>query len=129
MSDEVPKPPEWREALRRIGESLQVLVRNRLELFSVEWQEEKLRLLRLLCWLALGLAIGGAGILVAIGGLAYWLWTTTGYLGVVGLVAACLIVAGIILWKLRQKLHAEAAPFTHTVAEFRKDGACLKNRD
>ena len=129
MSDETSQPPEWRESLRRIGESLQVLVRNRLELFSVEWQEEKLRLLRLLFWAGLALAFGSAGILVAVGLLAYWLWTTTGYIGVIGLAVVCLAIAAIIAWKIRQKLHDEATPFSHTITEFRKDGACLKNQD
>lgn len=129
MSDEAPKPPEWRESLRRIGASLQVLVRNRLELFAVEWQEEKLRLIRLLCWLTLALALGAAGILVAIGALACWLWAVAGYLGVIVLIVLCLAAAVAIVWKLWQNLRNEAPPFADTVAEFRKDGACLKNRD
>jgi uncharacterized membrane protein YqjE len=129
MADETPNPLAWRESLRRIGESLQVLVRNRLELFSVEWQEEKRRLLRLILWAGIALAIGGAGVLIAIGLLAYWLWTTTGYIGVIVLAVVCIAIAALIAWKLWQKLHVEATPFSHVVAEFRKDGACLKKQD
>ncbi|MCO5051332.1 MAG: phage holin family protein [Verrucomicrobiae bacterium] len=129
MADETSNPFEWRESLRRIGDSLQVLVRNRLELFAVEWQEEKLRLIRLLCWLVLAGVIGSAGVLIALGALACWLWSRTGYLGVIGLVLLCLAATAVILWKLTQQLRSDAVPFAHTVEEFRKDNSCLKNRD
>ncbi len=110
-------------------DSLQALVRNRLELFAVEWQEEKLRLIRLLGWLALAGVLGSAGMLIALGALACWLWGRAGYPGVIGLVVACLVAAAFIVWKLVQRLRTEAPPFAHTVEEFRKDNACLKNRD
>jgi uncharacterized membrane protein YqjE len=128
MNASTPKTGGWFESLRRIGESLSALLRSRFELFTVEWQEEKLRLLNLLVWLALALAIGLAGVFVAITALAFWLWTMAGCAGLFGLAAATLAVAAGILFRLQRKIKAGPPPFAQTVAEFRKDGECLKNK-
>jgi len=79
MDKPQPKTSGWFELVRRIGESVAALMRNRLELFTVELQEEKLRWLELLLWLGLAMAIGAAGILLAIAALALWLWNVAGY--------------------------------------------------
>lgn len=125
MNPAMPNPHGWFDPLRRIGASLSALLRNRLELFTVEWQEEKLRLLNLLLWCGLAAAIGGAGVLVAIFTLALWLWATAGYAGLIGLAVTALAVAAGIFWAVRRKIQSGRLPFAQTVAEFRKDGECL----
>lgn len=115
--------------MRRIGESSVALLRNRFELFTVEWQEEKLRLLSLFVWLALAAVIGLAGVLIGLMALAFWLWTTTGYAGVIGLVVTAIGIACGILWGIRRNIQTGPSPFSQTVAEFRKDGECLRTKD
>lgn len=129
MSSSPPDAGGWLESLRCIGQSLTALLRSRLELFTVEWQEEKLRLLTLLIWLGLAAAIGVAGVFVAIIALAFWLWATAGYTGLIGLAVAALAVASGIVWTIRRKIQTGPTPFAQTVAEFRKDGECLRNND
>jgi len=121
-------PGGWLESLRRIGESLSALLRSRFELFTVEWQEEKLRLLNLLIWLGLAAVIGVAGVFVAIIALAFWVWATAGYAGLIGLAATALAVASGIVWMIRRKIQTGPTPFAQTVAEFRKDGECLRTK-
>jgi uncharacterized membrane protein YqjE len=127
MSDTPPITGGWFESLRRIGGSLSALLRSRFELFTVELQEEKLRLLNLLVWLGLALALATAGIFVAIIALAFWLWEVAGYAGLIGLAAVALAAALGILWTIRRKIQTGPAPFAQTVAELRKDGECLRN--
>ena len=117
----------WLESLRRIGESLSALLRSRFELFTVELQEEKLRLLNLLVWLGLAAVIGAAGMLVAVTALAFWLWAVAGYAGLIGLAAVALAVAGGIIWSIRRKIQTSPTPFAQTVAEFRRDSECLRS--
>lgn len=124
MSDSSPNPGGWLESLRRIGGSLLALLRGRLELFSVELQEEKLRLLNLLVWIALAAALGFGAVLITIIALAFWLWTVAGYLGLIGLALACFIAALCIIVGIRKKIQTGPAPFAQTVAEFRKDAEC-----
>jgi len=126
MKTSPPNPGGWLESLRRIGESLLALFRSRFELFTVEWQEEKLRLLNLLLWLGLAAVLGGAGVLIALFVLAFWLWATAGYVGLIGLAVTALAGAVGIVGTIRRKLQTGPTPFAQTVAEFRKDGECLR---
>jgi uncharacterized membrane protein YqjE len=114
------------ESIRRLGSSLAGLLQTRAELFAVELQEEKLRAIRLLVWISAAIALGVAGLLVAIIGLALFLWELAGYWGIAGLAAIVLGLAAIILWNIHRRISRSPAPFAGTVAEFRKDAECLK---
>ena len=127
MSAAPTKPGGWLESLRSIGGSLWTLLRSRFELFAVEWQEEKLRVLNLLIWLGLAVFVGAAGFFIAMIALALWLWRTTGYAGLVGLAVINLGVAFAILRAIRRKIRTGPPPFAQTIAEFRKDSECLRN--
>ena len=129
MSASPPNPGGWLESLRRIGGSSLALLRIRFELFTVEWQEERLRLLNLLIWLGLAVVIGGAGVFVALFTLAWWLWTTVGYAGLIGLVLTSLAIAFGMVWMIRRQILSGPPPFEQTVAEFRKDGECLRSNN
>lgn len=129
MNAAPPNPGGWLASLRRIGDSLLALLRGRFELFTVEWQEEKLRLINLLIWLSVAVTFGVAGILVVIITLAFWLWAVAGYAGLLGLAVAALVVAGGILWNIRKKIQTGPLPFAQTAAEFRKDGECLRSKN
>ena len=126
MSSDSINPGEWFPLLRRIAESLSALARNRFELFTVELQEEKLRLLDLLIWLGVVAAIGAAGISVAMIALALWVWDAAGYGGLIALAVTALAVASVMVWVVRRRLQTGPTPFAHTVAECGKDCACLR---
>lgn len=129
MNDCPPNPGGWLGSLRRIGESLLALGRSRFELFTVEWQEEKLRLLDLCLWLVVTTMLALAGLLVIISALAIWLWHAAGYVGLIGLALATLGSATGIVLHLRNKIKTGPTPFPQTVAEFRKDSECLRTKD
>ena len=69
------------ESIRRLGNSLTGLLHTRAELFAVELQEEKLRAIRLMVWVAVAITLGVAGLQVAIVGLAIFFWDLAGYWG------------------------------------------------
>lgn len=129
MNETPPRAEGVIETLRRMGESCWALLRNRFELFTVEWQEEKLRFISSLLWLGVALAFVFAGIFIGVGALAFWLWNTAGYLGLIGLALACLLVAGGVIFRLRRKIQAEPTPFAQTVSEFRKDAECWRKNN
>ena len=113
-------------SIHRIGHSLLGLIQTRAELFVVELQEEKLRAISLLLWLALGLSLAVAGLLIAAGILALYLWEVAGYRGLIGLAAGILAVAAIIFWSIRHRILSGPQPFAETLGEFRKDAASLR---
>jgi uncharacterized membrane protein YqjE len=129
MSDFPPNPGGWLESLRRIGDSFLALLRGRFELFTVELQEEKLRLLNLLLWIGLAVALVFAGVFVTVVALAFWLWMVAGYLGLILLAVMCFAVAAGIVAGIRRKIHSGPAPFAQTVAEFRKDAECWPKKN
>jgi uncharacterized membrane protein YqjE len=116
----------WLERLRRFGQSSLGLARGRIELFAVELQEEKLRLLDLLVWLGLALAMGLSALLVIVGALSIWLWHLAGYLGLATLALVTLAAAALVLWTVRRRIRLGPTPFAETISEFRKDAACFK---
>lgn len=115
--------------MRRISDSFLTLTRSRFELFTVELQEEKLRLFNLLIWITLAAAFGFAGVFIIVITLAIWLWAIGGYLGLIALGVAALAGAVGILLSIRNQLQTGPAPFAQTVAEFRKDGECLRKNN
>ena len=116
----------WLNSLRRMSDSLMGLAHSRLELFALELQEEKLRALKAVVWLAFALILGGAGLLVALGALAFFLWDIGGYYGVCGLALVLLAAGAGVLRAIRHKILNGPPPFAGTIDEFRKDRECLR---
>lgn len=127
MDPSDPKAQGWLDSLRRMGDSVLGLVQSRFELFAVELQEEKLRALNLVVWLVVALTLVVAGLLAGLAALGIWLWSVAGYLGLMGLMLAALAAAAGVLWGIRRRIRSGPVPFAETVAEFRKDRACLRN--
>ena len=116
-------------SLRRIASSLLGIAHNRVELFSIEFQEEKLRTAGQMLWLGLALAFALAGILVAIAALALYLWQLAGYAGLAGLSVTTLAAAGALVWIVCRRIQNAPKPFASTLGEFRKDMECFRQPD
>lgn len=129
MSDPAAQPAGVLDSVKRIGASVISLLQNRLQLFALELQDEKLRLVDTLIWLCLGVILAMAGLLVGLTTLAIFLWETTGYTGLIVMAAALLLTGLGVLWRLRERLRQGPPPFADTVAEFKKDCACLQKKD
>jgi len=116
----------WSGSIRRIGTGLLELIRCRFKLFTTELQEEKLRLIHLLLWLAVALTLGVAGLLIGLGALIIWVWMAAGYLGLIALALAALAVAAGIVLAIRRRIKTDPPPFSATAGEFKKDIECLR---
>lgn len=117
------------DSVRRLANSVLGLLQTRVELLAVEWQEQRLRAIGSLAWLAAAMGLAIAAVLVAIGALALFLWHSAGYAGLIGLAAAAGGGAGILFWHLRRRVLRGPQPFEATVEEFRKDLACLRREE
>ena len=116
-------------SLRRIGESVLALAQSRLQLFALELQGEKLRLVDALLWLSLGLALGSVGLLLGTAALALFLWKQARFAGLLVMTGFFLGAAAVVFWRLRARLRKGPLPFADTIAEFKKDRACLRKQD
>jgi uncharacterized membrane protein YqjE len=117
----------WRASLKRASDTLLGLAQNRLELFALELQEEKIRILSLFTWLAVALAIVVTGLLIGLITLAVYCWSVSGYFGLAGLALALLSIGSAMLWAVHAQLQRKPPPFAATIGEFSKDRNCLRH--
>jgi uncharacterized membrane protein YqjE len=116
------------DSFHRVANSVFGLFHNRLALIAVELQEEKLRAINLIIGLCVAMALGIAGVLVAVGALAFFLWERAGYAGLVGLAVVALAGAAVTLILLRRQILYGPQPFSVSVTEIGKDIDSLRSR-
>lgn len=113
---------------RRLGASLLALGRIRLELLSIEVQEEKQRVAALLFWAVLSALAVGFALVFAAAWLTVALWDSHRLwalgLGAAGL--AALAAFGVV--RLRSLAAQQSTLFRASLAELRDDEAALRAR-
>jgi uncharacterized membrane protein YqjE len=116
------------ESLRSLGRHSLELAQNRLELFGIEVEEQKLRFIRLLMLTAAAIFLGNTALLV-ISATVVILAGEHARLGV--LIALCVIYLGGAIWAalaLRKELRSAPQAFESSLAELRKDTEWLNPR-
>jgi uncharacterized membrane protein YqjE len=117
------------DSLRTFGGSLVATVRDRVELFSVELQEEKFRLIQMLLWAGLGVfsAVMTATCLTAV--LIYLFWETA---RLTVLTAFALFYGGVslaIFFRIRRLWARQPRPLDATLQELAADQECLRPKN
>jgi uncharacterized membrane protein YqjE len=113
-------------SLRRILDSALALGQTRLEILSLDLQEEKLRVVDLLVRVGLMVVLVFLALMTGTAALVIWLWPSApaAALGSITLLyAAGALFLGVTL---RRRLRHGRRPFADTLAEFRKDRECLR---
>lgn len=102
------------------------LLRTRLELASIEWAEERERLLTRLGLLFAALLLFILGVLGLCVLAVVYFWDTTAREAAVLVPTALCIATGLLLYYLSRRVgQCGALPFAATLAEFDKDRAAL----
>lgn len=123
MSTGAP-PSDLKVAAQTAASSALSLLRTRLELASIEWAEERERLLTRLGLLFAAMLLVIFGV-VGLGALAaVYFWDTEREAAVIVPTALC-IATGLLLYYLSRRMGRGALPFAATLAEFDKDRAAL----
>lgn len=117
------------DSLRTFGGSLVATVRDRVELFSVELQEEKYRLILMLIWAGLGVfsAVMTAACLTAM--LIYLFWESA---RLTVLIAFALLYGGVtlaIFLRIRRLWALQPRPLEATLQELAADQECLRPKN
>jgi uncharacterized membrane protein YqjE len=120
---EETRPGVW-SSLKRVLDALLATVQNRVELISVELQEEKCRLVEAIL-LAAGVAAFGILTLTLLTfTLVALLWDTARMVALVGLSVTYLAVT-VAAWRALQARLRSPAAFAGTLEELKKDRSCL----
>ncbi|HTQ31247.1 MAG TPA: phage holin family protein [Opitutaceae bacterium] len=113
-------------SLRQVGERLISSLESRVELFSVELQEEKFRLLQNFIWISAAIFVGAMAMAFASLTVVYAFWETARLAALAGLTLfyAAAFVAIIVLF--RRHLARQPRPFGDTRRELAADRACFR---
>jgi len=122
-----PAPAGYLASLRSLGDGLLATVQERTELFSIELQEEKFRLVQMFVWFSAVFYAGMMAVTFASLTLVFLFWDTA-RLAVLGGLAAFYIIALLaVIVAFRRYLARQPAPFTGTRLELKDDRACIRN--
>lgn len=120
-----PAPPSFLDSLRALGDGLLASVHDRVELVSLELQEEKFRLVQTIIWISAAMFAGVMALTFASLLLVFLFWESArlAVLGGFALLyggAAVAIVVGF-----RRFLARQPRPFAATLDELKEDRACI----
>ncbi len=115
-------------ALRALGDGLLASGQERLELFSVELQEEKFRLIRVFIWISAAVFTGMMAVTFASLTLVYLFWESARLAVLGGLAvfyAGALLAITIAFRRYRAR---QPVPFAATLHEIGEDRACIRTK-
>ena len=118
-------PPGFLASFRVVGESLLAGVQDRVELVSVELQEEKSRLIQTFCWISAAMFASAMALTFASLTLVYLFWDTARLGVLVGLTVVYAGAATAIILAFRRYLARQPRPFAATIEELTEDRACI----
>jgi uncharacterized membrane protein YqjE len=128
MERSTPDPAGFLDSLRALGDGLLATVQERLELFGIELQEEKLRLVQIFIWISAAIFTGMMAITFASIALVYLFWESARMAVLVGLTALYAVAFVVIVLAFRRYLARQPHPFDATLSELGKDRECIREK-
>lgn len=128
MSSGEPEHKGLFASLRALGDSLVTAIQTRLELLSVELQEEKWRLVELLVLTAAAIFFGIVSVVVVTIAIVMMVSPEARPYVLVGFSVLYMLATIASMRGIRDRLKNRPLPFSGTIAELKKDGECLKSR-
>jgi uncharacterized membrane protein YqjE len=110
-------------------DSILALAENRLELVSVELQQEKWRLVDLLLRVAGAMVLALLALATATATMVYLLWPVSPLGALAGLTVLYAMGALLLFRGVQKRLNSGSKPFASTLAEFQRDCECLRPKD
>jgi uncharacterized membrane protein YqjE len=113
---------------KRLADLTLATAHNRVELFAVELQEEKCRLIQSLLLAAAAIALGVTALTLVTITVVILFWEN-GRVPVLCVLSGLFVVASFLVVRALNRLVATAPGFRGTLAELEKDHACFQPRD
>jgi len=119
-------PSSYLQSLRALGDTLLANVQGRVDLFAVELEEQKLRMIQTFIWICVSVFTGMLAVTFASLTLVYLLWETA-RLAALGGLTALYTVAWVVIWiAFRNYVSRQPRAFTATSQELQEDRACIQ---
>ncbi len=112
-------------SLRQLGDNLLGTVQDRLELLSVEVQEEKLRLIQAFIWISVAVFAGMMTLVFLSLTVVYLFWEQARLAVLVGLTVFYAIAFLAVVCAFRRHLARQPRPLESTLREITEDRSCI----
>ena len=119
-------PQRFSSSLRGLASTVLELVQIRLELFSIEAQEEVLRVGALLVYGAVAVAFLSLGVVLLALLITVALWDTHRLLALGIFTALFLVTGGVAAWLARERVRSGTYLFSASVEELKQDREGLR---
>lgn len=116
-------------SIRALADSLLGIVQDRLELVSVELQEEKLRLIQIFIWISAAIFTGMMAVTFASIFIVYLLWESARLAALGGLTLLYTVAAVTIVVCFRRYISRQPKPFAATLGEIKVDRTCIRTEN
>jgi uncharacterized membrane protein YqjE len=125
---EIPSSPSAGilQSIRTFADSLLATLEDRIQLVSVELQEEKLRLIKTFIWITAAIFTAVLAILFASITLVYLLWESARLGALIGLTVLYTAAAVSIIIAFRSYIARQPKPFEATLEEIKADRTSLQ---
>ena len=127
METATPGPAGFLGSLRSLGDGLLASAQDRLELVSIELQEEKLRLIRMFVWVSAIVFLGMMAVVFGSLTVVYLFWESARLAVLGGLTALYAGALVVMIVAFRRHLARQPDPFSATRQELGEDRACIRN--
>lgn len=127
MAEFEDRPPGLFKSLRKLVTTLAAVLHNRVELFAVELQEERHRLIEVLVLAGGVLVLGTLAVLVFSAVLIFLFAEPYRIYAALGVGVLYLAAAAVLVVRLKRRLRGE--PFEETLNQIKKDCECLTPRE
>jgi len=115
-------------SLKTLAATLIAIAQTRLELFSIELEEEWIRLVSIMRWALAALFCAALGVVFATLFVVFALWDTHPLLAL-GVPAALFFIVGVLAWRVVDgKVRSKPSMFANSLAELEKDREELISR-
>lgn len=126
MSTPPPALDGFVSTLQALGESLLTGLHSRVELISLELQEEKFRLIQTFIWISAAVFTAAMAVTFACLTLVYFCWESTRLTALGGLAVFFTGSLLAIILTFRRFIARQPRPFDATLDELEKDRACIR---
>ena len=128
MNETDSESPGLLDSLRMLGDSLLATVHDRIELFSLEIEEERSRLILTIIWISLALFAGVMTALLASITLVFLFWETARLAVLLTLTVVYGSALAYTIVTVRRHLARQPRPFAASLAELEEDQACIRGK-
>lgn len=115
--------------LKAIAGNLAAIARSRLELFSIELQEERHRLIQGLIWASAAIFCGAMAFILINVTIVYLFWEEARLAVLITLTLFYTLSLAAIAIGFRGYLRKQRPPFADSIREFKKDYECFRKRN